>query len=94
MNESHRSLREDFEVSTSRLDLMAELARETDGCFGARMTGAGFGGCAVALIESGAAETFISSIARRYAARTGLQPAVFATAAANGATIETSSARS
>jgi galactokinase len=94
MDESHESLRDDFEVSTSRLDLMAELARETDGCFGARMTGAGFGGCAVALVAEEAAEAFTSSVARRYATRSGLEPVLFATAAADGATIEASSSPS
>ncbi len=90
MDESHRSLRDDFEVSTTRLDLMVEIARQTDGCFGARMTGAGFGGCAVALVEAGSSDGFTATVSRRYAERTGLEPMLFATTAADGATIEPS----
>ena len=56
MNASHASLRDDFEVSSEALDVMVECARATAGCHGARMTGAGFGGCAVALAEAEAAE--------------------------------------
>src|SRR5690606_22445318 len=49
MNESHDSLRDDYEVSCPELDLLVEIARATEGVYGARMTGAGFGGCAIAL---------------------------------------------
>jgi galactokinase len=56
MNESHASLRDDFEVSTPALDLLARTLQEQPGVFGARLTGAGFGGACVALVEPGAAE--------------------------------------
>ena len=51
MNESHHSLRDDFEVSSEALDLISECARESPGCYGARMTGGGFAGCGVALVD-------------------------------------------
>ena len=54
MNASHVSLRDDFEVSSQELDIMVECAHGHEGCYGARMTGAGFGGCAVALVDAGA----------------------------------------
>lgn len=85
MDESHRSLRDDFEVSSEALDTMVEVAREHGGCLGARMTGAGFGGCAVALVERGATEHFARSVAERYRERTGLEPKVYVTGATAGA---------
>jgi galactokinase len=54
MNESHRSLAEDFDVSTPALDALVDALQSTSGVYGARLTGAGFGGCAVALVEAGA----------------------------------------
>ncbi|MBO7666961.1 MAG: galactokinase, partial [Firmicutes bacterium] len=59
MNESHISLRDDYEVSCPELDLLAALAWDTPGVAGARITGGGFGGCLVALVENGARESFI-----------------------------------
>jgi galactokinase len=88
MNESHRSLRDDFEVSRPELDAMVEIARAQRGCFGARMTGAGFGGCAVALVERKAAERFASDVAKRYEDEVGLTPAVYVCAASAGASLE------
>jgi galactokinase len=78
MNESHVSLRDLFQVSCPELDTVSQLARTHSACFGARMTGAGFGGCAVALVESGSADTFSREIARAYRARTDREPAFFA----------------
>jgi galactokinase len=88
MNESHRSLRDDFEVSRPELDAMVEIARAEAGCFGARMTGAGFGGCAVALVPRVAAGRFAAGVAKRYEAEVGLAPAVYVCAAAAGASLE------
>jgi galactokinase len=88
MDESHRSLRDDFEVSRPELDTMVSIAREHDACAGARMTGAGFGGCAVAIVDSAAAASFESEVMRRYHAATGLRPAVYVCAAADGASLE------
>ena len=88
MNESHASLRDDFEVSGPELDVMVDLAREQEGCHGARMTGAGFAGCAVALVNSAAAPRFATSVAAEYARLAGRTPAVYLCAAAAGASLE------
>jgi len=66
INESHASLRDLYEVSCVELDEMTELARSMDGCYGARMTGAGFGGCAVALVEADKARSFVGRMRQRY----------------------------
>lgn len=87
MNASHASLRDDFEVSRSELDTMVRLAQGHEACCGARMTGAGFGGCAVALVE-GAASDFAQDIARRYEAEVGLHPSVYVCSASQGASLE------
>jgi len=89
MDESHSSLRDDFEVSRPELDTMVRLARAHDGCYGARMTGAGFGGCAVALVAATSAHEFVRDVTRRYAAEVGLQPALYVCAASQGASLET-----
>jgi len=88
MTESHGSLRDDFEVSRPELDAMVEIALAQDRCFGARMTGAGFGGCAVALVARDAAERFASAVAKRYESEVGLTPAVYVCAASAGASAE------
>ena len=72
MVESHASLRDDFAVSTPELDRLVELALE-HGAVGARLTGAGFGGCIVALVEPRRAETFAAGVADRYRAETGVR---------------------
>jgi galactokinase len=81
---SHRSLRDDFEVSTPELDLLVELAVDA-GAFGARLTGAGFGGCVVALVERGELDAVAASITDRYRAETGREPNAFAVSAVDGA---------
>ena len=85
MNASHDSLRDDYEVSCEELDLMVGLARDIKGCLGARMTGGGFGGCTVNLVEKEAVETFCKELGTRYLARTGLTPAIYSTIASEGA---------
>ena len=62
MNQSHASLRDDFEVSCPELNAIVECARAEPGCLGARMTGAGFGGCAIALVETAHADSFVASV--------------------------------
>lgn len=84
MNDSHRSLRDDFEVSSLALDVMVEAALEA-GCYGARMTGAGFGGCVVALVDAGASETFSQGVTERYQAREARAPEVYVCHATDGA---------
>jgi galactokinase len=88
MDESHRSLRDDFEVSRAELDTIVALARSHTGCHGARMTGAGFGGCAVALVEADAARALARDVSHRYTAAFGFAPVVYVGAAAGGASLE------
>ncbi|MEN8097909.1 MAG: galactokinase [Chloroflexota bacterium] len=85
MNASHVSLRDDFEVSSQALDNMVEIAQQQDGCYGARMTGAGFGGCAVALILSSSAVNFVENVTFEYTAATKLKPSIYVCQAAQGA---------
>jgi len=74
MNASHNSLRFDYEVTGYELDVMVEEARQIDGVLGARMTGAGFGGCAIALVENNQVDEFINKVGENYKKRTALQP--------------------
>ncbi len=85
MDESHRSLRDDYQVSCRELDLMSELARRCRGVYGARMTGGGFGGCTVSLVDSDAVDEFRATVARRYHSETGLIPEIYVCKAAEGA---------
>jgi galactokinase len=87
MNESHRSLRDDFEVSSEALDAMADAARATEGCFGARLTGGGFAGCAVALVERSATSSFERTVARAYRERTGLTCEIYVCRASDGVSV-------
>jgi galactokinase len=66
MDESHRGLRDGYEVSGPALDAMVEAARDTPGCVGARMTGGGFAGCAVALVERDTVEDFVETTLDRF----------------------------
>ncbi len=84
MNASHVSLRDDYEVSCRELDIMVEVAWQQEGVLGARMTGAGFGGCTVNLVHSDAAETFGRRVAEGYTAATGLVPDVYVCLAEEG----------
>jgi len=84
MDASHVSLRDDFEVSCPELDTMAEILRTLDGVHGARMTGGGFGGCAVALVDAAGEASVRREVARRYRAATGLEPDVWVTTAGRG----------
>ncbi len=87
MNASHDSLRDDFEVTNKELNVIVDLARKASGCFGARMTGAGFGGCAVALVAASEADRFTAQVAREYEAATKLKPQVYVCRATNGAEV-------
>ena len=88
MNASHASLRDDFEVSRRELDAMVELAQAHPACHGARMTGAGFGGCAVALVRREDADAFARAVAAAYGERTGLTPRLYVCSATAGASVE------
>lgn len=89
MRRCHESLRDDYEVSSPELDLLAETAWEVPGCYGARLTGAGFGGCVVALVAEAAVDDLIAQLARRYQARFGHHLAVYTCRAGSGVTAET-----
>jgi len=77
MNESHLSMRDDFEISTPVLDVMVECAQTAAGCHGARMTGGGFGGCVVALVDEAGAPAFLAEVGARYLERTRLAPNLY-----------------
>ena len=85
MNESHVSLKNDYEVSCAELDTMVEIARRQPGCFGARLTGAGFGGCTVSLVADDSALAFVEHVAREYRERTKLEPSIYVCHASAGA---------
>jgi galactokinase len=85
LNASHASLRDDYEVSSPALNQIVESALVAPGCLGARMTGAGFGGCAVALVEAGSADNFTSSVGETYQKFNGLTPKVYICTAEAGA---------
>jgi galactokinase len=85
MNESHASLRDLYEVSSFELDLITDLARRHPACFGARLTGAGFGGCAIALVRAEGTEDFINAVGAAYQAQVDLPSAVFEVRAEGGA---------
>ncbi|NLD72972.1 MAG: galactokinase [Chloroflexi bacterium] len=84
MNASHVSLRDDYEVTGPELDAMAEAAWGLDGVIGARMTGAGFGGCTVNLVEQEALDTFLARVPEAYRAATGLDPEIYVCRAVRG----------
>jgi galactokinase len=82
---SHASLRDLYEVSSPELDALVEIARSTQGVVGARLTGAGFGGCTINLVRRDAVDSFRDAVLRDYPARTGLTPRVFVVEASAGA---------
>jgi galactokinase len=85
MRESHRSLRDDYEVSCDELDLMVRLAESIDGVYGARMTGGGFGGCTVNLVHIDRVAQFRTQLAADYTRATGRRPEIYVCEAADGA---------
>ena len=85
LNESHRSLRDLYEVTGAELDVMTGLAREYPGCAGSRMTGAGFGGCTVSIVETDAVDGFINRVFVGYETKTGLTPEFYVSNAGSGA---------
>jgi galactokinase len=89
MNQCHASLRDFYEVSSPELNVMASVAQSLDGCYGARLTGAGFGGCTVNLVAHEQAETFSEQLATSYQSQTGYQPEIYITRASNGAELLT-----
>ncbi len=85
MNEAHASVRDDYGASRAELEVLIRLAREVDGVVGARLTGAGWGGCIVVLAREGCEADFAAHVAPRYARETGLEPDIFVCHAGDGA---------
>jgi len=87
LNASHESLRDDYEVSCRELDLLVELALEVPGVLGPRMTGAGFGGCTIALVPQTSLPAFKEHVQSEYQRRTGIEPEIFSFRPAPGARV-------
>ena len=85
INQCHASLRDLYEVSIPELDTMVEVAQSLPGCYGARLTGAGFGGCTVNLVAREQVEAFSSALAAGYEAETGFPPEIYICSASKGA---------
>jgi galactokinase len=85
MNECHVSLRDLYDVSCPELNTMVNIAQSLDGCYGARLTGAGFGGCTVNLIAKTNVDDFAKVLAEEYQTKTGLHPEIYISHASNGA---------
>jgi galactokinase len=87
MDASHASLRDDYEVSCTEVDVLVDLARRTPGVLGARITGGGFGGCTVNLVARAAVERFRGEVLAEYRRRTGTDARLFLSGAAEGAKV-------
>ncbi|MCQ2610750.1 MAG: galactokinase [Treponema sp.] len=81
---SHKSLKEDYEVTGIELDTLADVANSTPGCIGARMTGAGFGGCAIAIVHKDKVDSFIQTVQEKYTAVIGHDAGFFACQTGDG----------
>ena len=84
MNESHDSLRDDYEVTGIELDTLVDLARSQEGTIGARMTGAGFGGCTVALVKKDSVDSFIENVGNGYKEKIGYEASFYIANVGNG----------
>lgn len=84
MNESHYSLRDDYDVTGKELDTLAELAWQVEGVIGSRMTGAGFGGCTVSLVKNEAIEAFKEKVGKAYTEKIGYAPSFYVANIADG----------
>jgi galactokinase len=87
MNRCHISLRDLYEVSCRELDTMVRIAQSIEGCYGARLTGAGFGGCTVNLVAHGTVDAFARALASRYQSETGYHPEIYITHPSDGAVL-------
>jgi len=85
MDASHESLRDEYQVSCAELDAMVEIAWARPGVYGSRMTGGGFGGCTISLVDAEKADAFCESVARGYEERTGIVPSIYVCAPEKGA---------
>ena len=84
LNDSHKSLKEDYEVTGIELDTLAETSQKQEGCLGARMTGAGFGGCAIALVYKDKVDSFIENVQKEYTEAVGYAAGFFACESGDG----------
>ena len=84
LNASHKSLKEDYEVTGIELDTLAETAQKQEGCLGARMTGAGFGGCAIALVRKDKIDAFIENVQTAYEKAIGYKAGFFVCGTGDG----------
>jgi galactokinase len=87
MFQSHTSLRDDFEVSSRELDLLVDIASDTEGVVGARMTGAGFGGCTVNLVRADTVGRFQEAVRKRFRKETGLEAAIYVCSPSDGLSV-------
>jgi galactokinase len=85
INQSHVSLRDDYEVTGVELDSLVEAAWKQPGVLGARMTGAGFGGCAIAIVENDEVENFIANVGSAYLEKIGYKAEFYAASIGDGA---------
>jgi galactokinase len=85
MLEAHASMRDDFAASCEEVDALVEIAARQRGCFGARITGGGFGGCTVNIVSGERAEEFVEAVRREYAAKTGIDAECFVCTPSDGA---------
>ncbi len=82
--QSHASLRDDYQVSCQELDMIVKIAADIPGCYGCRMTGGGFGGCAVALVQPETVEGFVFELSKKYSQQSGKSPDIYVTPACSG----------
>jgi len=87
LNAGHVSLRDDFEITNEALNQIVEAAQEQPSCYGARMTGGGFGGCAIALVDVGEVNVFVDSVEKVYRDKSGLEPQIYVCKASAGASV-------
>ncbi len=85
LNKAHRSYRDDFEASCAECDILAEIGQAQPGCYGSRLTGGGFGGCVVSVVEADAIDGFVTAIKANYLAQTGITAEVYVCSTADGA---------
>ena len=83
--EAHASFRDDFAASCEEVDVLVAIAMQQEECFGARITGGGFGGCSVNVVRAEAAEQFVATVRREYAAKTGIEADCFVCTPSDGA---------
>jgi len=89
MRQAHISLRDDFEASCKEIDILVELAVKLTGCFGARLTGGGFGGCTVNLVDANHVEEFTAAMRAGYLEATGIKAEIYTSRASDGAHVIT-----